>query len=139
MWNELANVVLDDAHPLSEDASSKAEVESAVEKLKNHKAPGLCGILPEMIKCRGDTGSDLCAAYMGEVWETSRALADWKRSLLVLLLQKGDPSDLGNYRGISLSSMPGKVYALILRQRLQVGLKAFARRSMWLQKRQRVP
>ena len=94
-------------------------MEAAVKKLKNHKAPGLCGILPEMIKCSGKVGIDLLHTLIKQVWDTGHAPADWRKSLLVPLLKKGDPTDLSNYRGISLLSLPGKVYALVLKQRLQ--------------------
>ena len=80
-------MVPDEAHSMSVDAPSKAEVEAAVKKLKNHKAPGLCGILPEMIKYSGDTGIDMLYTLIKHVWETGRAPADWKKSLLVPLLK----------------------------------------------------
>ncbi len=102
-----------------EDPPTHSEVETAVKRLKNHKAPGVCGILPEMIKYSGEAGWRMLHTLICHVWETGKAPADWKKSLLVPLLKKGDPTDLGNYRGISLLSLPGKVYALILRQRLQ--------------------
>ncbi len=119
LWRELATMTADRPHHLSEEVPSKAEVEAAVRRLKNHKAPGLCGILPEMIKCSGEAGIDMLHKLITRVWETGRAPADWKKALLVPLLKKGDPTDLNNYRGISLLSLPGKVYALISRQRLQ--------------------
>lgn len=116
---QLTTATPDEAGHMSVDPPNKCEVEAAVKKLKNHKAAGLCGILPEMLKCSGEAGTNMLHTLITRVWESGRAPADWKRSLLVPLLKKGDPTDLGNYRGISLLSLPGKVYALILKQRLQ--------------------
>ena len=48
-----------------------------------------------------------------------RQICDWKKALIVPVLKKGNPAELDNYRGISLLSIPGKVYALILRSRLE--------------------
>jgi hypothetical protein len=55
-----------------------------------------------MIKCSGEVKIDLLHTPIKQVWDTGHAPADWKRSLLVALLKKGDPTDLSNYRGISL-------------------------------------
>ncbi len=40
VWNQLADMVPDEAHPMSVDAPSKAEVEAAVKKLKITKHLG---------------------------------------------------------------------------------------------------
>jgi hypothetical protein len=49
------------------------------------------------------------------VWATGSAPEAWKRALVVPLYKgKGDPRDPDNARGISLLSIVGKVYAIIL-------------------------
>ena len=35
------------------------------------------------------------------------------------LFKKGDPTNIDNYRGISLLSLPGEVFATVLKNRLQ--------------------
>ena len=37
----------------------------------------------------------------------------------MLLYKKGDPTNIDYYRGISLLSLPGKVFAIVLKNRLQ--------------------
>lgn len=54
-----------------------------------------------------------------QVWNSGRAPLDWKKALIVPVLKKGDSIDMDNYRGISLLSNAGKVYALIFRSRLE--------------------
>ena len=39
---------------------------------------------------------------------------DWRDAIIIPLLKKGDTRDCDNYRGLSLLSVPGKVYAHIL-------------------------
>jgi hypothetical protein len=53
------------------------------------------------------------------VWQSGRAPVEWKTALLVTLLValykgKGERKTTDSYRGISLLSIPGKVYALII-------------------------
>ena len=46
---------------------------------------------------------------------------DWVRAIVVPLYKgKGDRNDCKNYRGISLLSIPGKVYGRILIERVRV-------------------
>ena len=43
---------------------------------------------------------------------------DWGKAIIVPLYKKSDERDCGNYRGISLLSIPGKVFTKVLQQRL---------------------
>jgi len=47
------------------------------------------------------------------------APADWKNGIIIPLPKKGDLSDCGNWRGITLLSVPGKVFSRILLNRMQ--------------------
>ena len=42
----------------------------------------------------------------------------WREGLIVSLFKKGDKEDPGNYRGITLLSVVGKVFCKILNDRL---------------------
>ena len=46
--------------------------------------------------------------------------ADWKEGYLIKLPKKGDLSNCANYRGITLLSVPGKVFNRILLERMKV-------------------
>ena len=53
------------------------------------------------------------------VWESGKCPPEWKSALIVALYKgKGAKYMAGNYRGISLLSIAGKVYAIILMQRV---------------------
>ncbi len=57
----------------------------------------------------------LCSA-----WNTGIIPIDWKRDLVVLLWKwKGDSQDCNNYRGVTLFSVPGKVFARISLDRVR--------------------
>ncbi len=96
-----------------------SDVEAALDKLKNNKAAGICNILPEMLKYGGEALAQWLHRVITAVWRNGRSPADWKRALIVPILKKGDPAVLDNYRGISLQSLPGKVYALVLRKKFE--------------------
>lgn len=104
--------------PQMDHPPSLQEVESAIEKLKNNKAAGACLVLPEIIKHGGTAVARVLHKLIIVIWQTGRAPDDRKKSLLVPILKKGDPTVIDNYRGISLLRLPGKVYALLLHSRL---------------------
>jgi len=58
------------------------------------------------------------------VWMTERSPQDWKDSVLVTIFKKDDVKECGNYRGISLLSVPGKVYALLMLRRVSSRMEA---------------
>ena len=53
------------------------------------------------------------------VWQQERVPADWKNGIIIPLPKKVDLSDCGNWRGITLLSAPGKVFARVLLNRMQ--------------------
>ena len=95
------------------------EIAAAVSALKNYKAAGVCGISPEMIKYGGQDGLKMLHILIVHVWRVGVVPEDWKKALIVPLFKKGDPTNIDNYRGISLLSLPGKVFAIVLKNRLQ--------------------
>ena len=53
------------------------------------------------------------------VWETGKAPEDWQKAVIVAIHKKGSKKLCKNYRGISLLSIPGKVFAKILDARIR--------------------
>ena len=54
----------------------------------------------------------------GSVWEEGHVPQAWKDANIVTIYKKGDRTECGNYRGISLLSAAGKIFARILLNRL---------------------
>ena len=91
------------------------DVRKAVKKLKGGKSPGVDGITSEMLKCGGECLLEwlrrVCNVYISE----EKVPNDCMRAIIVPIYKgMGDRSDCKNYRGISLLSIPGKVYGRIL-------------------------
>ena len=57
-----------------------------------------------------------------KIWEEERVPNDWKLGYMVKLPKKGDLSKCSNWRGIMLLSVPGKVLARIILERLKEAL-----------------
>ena len=93
------------------DAPTEQEVLDALKKLKNRKAPGCCRIPAELLKYGGHAVVAWLTRIIRVVWERGKAPQDWKSILITAIPKKGDPSYCDNLRGISLLSIPGKVYA----------------------------
>ena len=52
------------------------------------------------------------------VWREALVPPKWREGLIVNLFKKGDKEDPGNYRGITLLSVVGKVFCKIVNDRL---------------------
>ena len=95
-------------------------VRKAVKKLKKGKAPGVDGITSEMLHSGGDSVLEWLTRVCRVCIRDERVPNDWMRAIIVPLYKgKGDRSDCKNYRGISLLSVPGKVYGRLLIERVR--------------------
>ena len=60
---------------------------------------------------------DLLQQLFAVVWREEFVPPKWREGLIVNLFKKGDKEDPGNYRGITLLSVVGKVFCKILNNR----------------------
>jgi len=82
------------------------EVHTAVRKLKNGKAPGLCGITAEMLKASGDLGILWLTSVIKQVWQTGVIPPDWKKGIILPIYKgKGSPKYCINYRGMHIAAI----------------------------------
>ena len=59
-------------------------------------------------------------AVFDNIWQTCEIPPEWRRSIIVPLYKgKGDRRECGNYRDISLLSVPGKIFARVLLDRIR--------------------
>ena len=101
------------------DEITDGEIRRAIVRLKRGKAAGVCGIQGEMLKAGGDTIVRWLHIIFNVVWETGKAPEDWQKAVIVAIHKKGSKKLCKNYRGISLLSIPGKVFAKILDARIR--------------------
>ena len=90
------------------------DIRQAIGRLKSRRAPGICQITPEMIKHGGEATVLWLHDIIQSVWTHEKTPQDWRDAIIIPLFKKGDTRNCDNYRGLSLLSVPGKVYAHIL-------------------------
>ena len=95
------------------------EVAKAVKGLKNNKAAGPDGIPAEVFKHGGYPLLHRLHYFISAAWGAGELPQQWKDAITVIVYKrKGDRSECGNSRGISLLSVAGKVLARIMLDRL---------------------
>ena len=98
------------------------EVLYAVCKLKNGKASGPDNISAKMLKSHNGIAEWLWD-IVNKYWTERNLPQDWNLTEFVPLYKyKGKRSECGNYRGISLLSVPGKVFASTILNRCKDAL-----------------
>jgi hypothetical protein len=128
---------------ISEGVPELREVALAVKSLKSGKASGLDGIPPEAFKAGGEVLIKRLTADFAVFWprqqtETGAVITNpddrevgevgipegWMNAELVPLFKnKGSPTDPGNYRGIFLLEIAGKVLAKVIVNRISIALE----------------
>ena len=70
-----------------------------------------------MLKAMNNFGVHWLTHVYQVAWKTGEVSKQWETSMLIPIHKKGDKKKCSNYRGISLLSLPGKVYAKCLEKR----------------------
>jgi len=110
---------------ISDDVPTIGEVRRAIKKLHNGRAAGPDNIQLELLKYAEEPDTAALHDLFMQVWKTGKVPAEWRDRIIVSLYKgKGQRTDCGNYRPISLLSVPGKVFANVLLVRLQPLLTA---------------
>ena len=110
------------------DPVLREEVKAAIAKLHNNKAPGVCNIVSEMLKSGGEHLIDWITSVINQVWSSELAPADWQKGIILpFWKRKGDKHICDNYRGITLLSVPGKLFTRILLKRALMAIQGSRR------------
>ncbi|PIO66858.1 hypothetical protein TELCIR_11415 [Teladorsagia circumcincta] len=94
------------------------EVENAVKQIKFGKSPGFDNIRPEHLKTGGLPLFKVLAKRFSRCCKEKRIPSAWKKSRTILLMKKGDPESLNNYRPITLLSQIYKTFTRIILNRI---------------------
>ena len=63
--------------------------------------------------------NDALEKLLNKCWITELVPEDWRKGVIVKLPKTGNLSECGNWRGITLLSIPGKILCSVMLQRLQ--------------------
>jgi len=105
--------------PINCDHPTRTEIRKAIQQLRNGKAAGPDNIPAEALKADLTTMVEMLYPLFKQIWEEEEVPADWKEGYLIKLPKKGDLSNCANYRGITLLSVPGKVFNRVLLERMK--------------------
>ena len=99
---------------------SYPEVLLTINNLKNGRAPDADGIFPECVKYAGPPVVEALHCLFEKLWSSGHIPSEWRDGIIIPVYKgKGSRSQCGNYRPISLLSIPTKMFSLILLQRIQ--------------------
>ena len=100
----------------------KEEIIKAMKKLKNGKSGGIDSITTEILKADMTITVKYLEKLFAAIWINETIPADWNKGLIVKIPKKGDKSVCDNYRGITLLSVPSKIFSRVIIQRIQNGI-----------------
>ena len=95
------------------------EVKWALGSITTNKASGGDGIPGELFKILKDDAVKVLHSICQQIWKTQQWPQDWKRSVCIPILKKGNAKECSNYRTIAFISHTSKVILKILQARLQ--------------------
>jgi hypothetical protein len=96
------------------------EITGAIRRLKQGKAAGNDEVVAEVLKKGGDQVEYSMYLLCSKVWNEEKLPTDWTRGMIFPIYKDGDEKDTSNYRGITLLSIVGKVYAQVINERLMM-------------------
>ena len=101
-------------NPLRKIEITVDKVKMKFKKLNSNKSAGPDGFYPRVIKeTEEETAPRFCNIFRTSL-EQRKAVRDWKLQNISPLFKKGSKDDTGNYRPISLTSVPGKMLESII-------------------------
>ncbi|KGL78094.1 RNA-directed DNA polymerase from mobile element jockey, partial [Tinamus guttatus] len=78
-------------------------------KLDTHKSMGPDGIHPRVLRELAEVIAQLLFIIFERSWKVGEVPEDWTKASVTPVFKKGKKEELGNYRPVSLTSVPGKV------------------------------
>lgn len=94
------------------------EVLREIVSLKNKKSSGFDGFSAEMLKTVQNEIAHPLTFIINKIFETGECPSHFKISVVKPIFKKGDETDIGNYRPISLISNLSKIFEKILKSRI---------------------
>ena len=106
---------------------TEGEIAAAMKAMANAKAVGLDGLPAELLKLGLQQDQTILLELhrlSTLIWREGSIPQQWNDAVVTKLYKKGDKTECGNYRGMSLVSHAGKVLLKVVARRLSAYCKA---------------
>ncbi|KAM7181807.1 uncharacterized protein RBU57_000458 [Macrochelys suwanniensis] len=103
---------------LSQIEVSVEEILELIDKLNCNKSPGPDGIHPRVLKELKCEIAELLTRVCNLSFKSASVPNDWKIANVTPIFKKGSRGDPGNYRPVSLTSVPGKLVETIVKNKI---------------------
>jgi hypothetical protein len=108
---------------LSDIEITKRDVVRKIDRLKKDSAPGPDDIHPRLLKeLKHQVAGPLAKIYRKSL-DSGVVPTDWKKAKVVPIFKKGTKSDPGNYRPVSLTSVPCKILESLIKDAMMKHLE----------------
>ncbi|VDP52432.1 unnamed protein product [Schistosoma margrebowiei] len=104
----------------------------AVRQIKSEKAAGPDNIPAEALKSDIQVTRNMLHLLFKKIWKEEQVPMDWIEGHLVKTPKKGNLSKCENYRGITLLSIPGKVFNRLAEPDERCSRRPTSRSTSWI-------
>ncbi|CAM4590417.1 unnamed protein product [Caretta caretta] len=94
----------------------KEQVKDYLEKLDMHKSMGQDAMHLRVLRELADVTAEPLAIIFENSWRLREIPDDWKKANIVSIFKIGKKENLGNYRLVSVTSVPGKIMEKVLKE-----------------------
>ena len=102
---------------------------TAIKSLENEKSPGQDNLSAEVFKADPQLAADLLQPLLRDIWEEKKLPEDRTEGVIVKIPKKGALKNCNKSRGITLLSVPSKILAKIIIQRIAETVDQHLRRE----------